>query len=140
MDEIRLEVADRPTPADVAAVDDGLHAYNQQASELTTIQTFGCFARLPNGDMVGGAVGRTWGTACEMQQIWVQEAHRRSGLGTRIVRALEDAARSRGCTLLYLDTFSWQAPKFYLSLGYEVACQFKGFPDGASKFILKKSL
>jgi hypothetical protein len=36
--------------------------------------------------------------------------------------------------------FTFQAPVFYLRLGYEVACEFKGFPNNVSKFIMRKSL
>jgi len=52
----------------------------------------------------------------------------------------EATAIERGCRLIYLDTFSFQAPEFYYRLGYETACRLDGFPDGGSKFILRKSL
>ncbi len=53
---------------------------------------------------------------------------------------VEAEARTRGCALLYLDTFTFQAPAFYLKLGYEVACELKGFPDDVSKFVMRKTL
>ena len=52
----------------------------------------------------------------------------------------EATAIERGCRLIYLDTFTFQAPEFYYGLGYEIACQLDGFPDGGSKFILRKTL
>jgi ribosomal protein S18 acetylase RimI-like enzyme len=138
--DLRVESFDDPAPGDLAAVDDGLDAYNRKTADLDGVRRMGCFARLPGGAVVGGAVGRTWGAACELQQLWVHEAHRRRGLGARLVRAFEDAARRRGCDLLYLDTFTWQAPAFYARLGFRVACEFAGFPGGARKLILRKAL
>ncbi len=56
------------------------------------------------------------------------------------MQKVEAIALERGCRLLYLDTFSFQAPEFYYRLGYETACRLDGFPDGGSKFILRKAL
>jgi len=49
---------------------------------------------------------------------------------------LEQAAVERGATVVYLDTFSFQAPEFYRRCGYAVALRIDGFrtdrqaPDG----------
>jgi hypothetical protein len=53
---------------------------------------------------------------------------------------VEAEARARACVLLYLDTFTFQAPAFYLKLGYDIACEFKGFPNNVSKFVMRKNL
>src|SRR5262245_7927154 len=120
------ETCDVLDPADVAAVDAGLEAFNQQAADFAAIGRFGCFARLASGALIGGAVGRYWGRACELQQLWVREDRRRSGVGSKLVREFEKRARDLGCNLLYLNTFSFQAPDFYRKLGYTVACEFPG--------------
>jgi ribosomal protein S18 acetylase RimI-like enzyme len=95
-----------------------------------------CFARLPCGAVVGGAVGRTWGECCELQQLWVDEARRRQGIGADLVRAFEARASARGCRTFYLHTFSFQAPKLYRSLGYEVAVALEGFAPGIVKYLM----
>ncbi|MGZ9076228.1 MAG: GNAT family N-acetyltransferase [Burkholderiaceae bacterium] len=46
------------------------------------------------------------GAAYERQQIWVDEARRRRGIGAALMRKVEEIALERGCRLLYLDTFS----------------------------------
>ncbi|HEY8945620.1 MAG TPA: GNAT family N-acetyltransferase [Polyangiaceae bacterium] len=129
-----------PLPADAKTIDEGLERFNQSAADFTTSLKFACIARLGSGTVVGGALARWWGRCCELQQVWVDEHHRLHGAGRRLVQMVEVEARRRGCSLLYLDTFSFQAPAFYLKLGYEVACEFKGFPNGVSKFVLRKSL
>jgi ribosomal protein S18 acetylase RimI-like enzyme len=129
-----------PLPPDAQLVDEGLDEFNRRAADFSSSLRFACVARLSSGTVVGGALARWWGRCCELQQLWVREDHRSSGLGRRLVQMVEEAARSRGCALLYLDTFSFQAPAFYRKLGYEVACELKGFPNDVSKFIMRKTL
>ena len=138
--EFRVETRLDPTSADVAPIDQGLHGYNQRAADLGAIRRFACYARRDDGVLAGGALARWWGTACELQQIWVDEALRRRGIGAALMRQVETTAIEHGCEMIYLDTFSFQAPEFYYQLGYHTACRFDGFPDGQSKFILQKSL
>ncbi|MCP3905864.1 MAG: GNAT family N-acetyltransferase [Planctomycetes bacterium] len=137
--DLRWEAVDDPPGPDARVVDEGLDAFNRGAVDLGAVKNFGCFARLESGAIIGGALARRWGTSCELQQIWVDEDHRRRGIGRRLVELVEAHARARGCTLVYLDTFSFQAPAFYRELGYDVACEIGGFPDG-SKFIMRKRL
>ncbi len=140
MQSFHVECLQDPTDVDVAAIDRGLHSYNQRAADLAAIRRFACYAKSSEGTLVGGALARWWGTACELQQIWVDEALRRRGIGALLMREVEAIALERGCRLLYLDTFSFQAPEFYYRLGYETACRLDGFPDCGSKFILRKSV
>jgi ribosomal protein S18 acetylase RimI-like enzyme len=70
----------------------------------------------------------------------VAPAYRRRGVGRRLVELVEAAARARGCALLFLETFSFQARGIYQSLGFEVACELGGFPGGIAKYVLRKVL
>jgi len=67
-------------------VDTGLGASNEAAAPLHDVRPLSCFARLPSGLVVGGAVGRTWGACCELQQLWVSPDHRHQGIGAHLVR------------------------------------------------------
>lgn len=117
-------------------VDAGLGAANDAAAPLHEVERLSCFVRLPSGEVVGGAVGRTWGDYCELQQLWVDRAHRRQGLGTELVRRFEARAFERGCTTFYLETFSFQAPALYRRLGYQVGHELRGFPHGIAKYVM----
>ena len=46
----------------------------------------------------------------------------------------------RGCTTCYLTTFSFQAPRLYRALGYQVAWEVKGFPQGIVKYEMVRPL
>ena len=117
-------------------VDVGLGKSNEAAAPLHEVSPLSCFAREPSGLVVGGALGRTWGTCCELQQLWVEQNHRRRGIGALLVRAFERQAKTRGCHTFYLETFSFQAPSLYLSLGYEVKLELTGFAPGVIKYTM----
>ena len=46
--------------------------------------------------------------------------YRRRGIGSQLIHEFERVAINRGCRTFYLETFSFQAPSLYLSLGYQV--------------------
>jgi GNAT superfamily N-acetyltransferase len=133
---LRFTVHDTVPEPEGALVDAGLDASNAAAAPLQDVVPLSCFARLPSGAVVGGAVGRTWGECCELQQLWVDEARRRQGIGADLVRAFEAHAQARGCRTYYLETFSFQAPSLYRSLGYEVAVALEGFGPGIVKYLM----
>ncbi|MBC7954343.1 MAG: GNAT family N-acetyltransferase [Cytophagales bacterium] len=135
-----LTVHDEVPREDAEVVDVGLGAFNNAFAPLGDSRGFAVMAHMPEGPLVGGAVGRSWGTCCELQQIWVDEAQRRQGVGGRLLLAFEQRARERGCRTVYLETFSFQAPSFYQLHGYEVALQISGFTGEAIKYTLIKLL
>lgn len=137
---IEIAVHDARPDAPCRIVDRGLGESNAAAAPLRTIRPVSAFACLPSGEVVGGAVGRTWGECCELQQLWVHPAHRRCGIGARLVRAIEARARRRGCRLVHLDTFSFQAPDLYRALGYEVRSEIAGFAPGVVKYTMVRML
>ena len=134
-----LTVHDDVQREEASIVDAGLGASNEVAAPIHEVRPLSCFVRLPTGGVVGGAVGRTWGECCELQQLWVEARYRRQGLGARIVREFEQHAAKRGCRTFYLDTFSFQAPAFYRSLGYRPKLELRGFPKGHRKYIMVRS-
>jgi GNAT superfamily N-acetyltransferase len=129
-----------PLPSDAKIIDEGLEQFNRGAADFTSSLKFACVARLRSGTVVGGALARWWGQCCELQQLWVDKHHRSAGVGRRLVQMVEAEARARGCAVIYLDTFTFQAPLFYQKLGYEVACEIQGFPNDVSKFVMRKTL
>jgi GNAT superfamily N-acetyltransferase len=121
-----------------ALVDQGLGKSNEAAAPLHEVQAICCFARGPSGQVVGGAVGRRWGACCELQQLWVEPTYRRQSIGSSLIRAFEAHASTFGCTSFYLETFSFQAPDLYLSLGYKVEYERTVYPHGIVKYHMGK--
>lgn len=137
----RFEIHDAVPPVEARIVDDGLGDANELAApSIATVAQLSCFARDAEGVVIGGALGRTWGECGELQTLWVAPAHRQHGIATRLVRMFESRARERGCRTFYLYTFSFQAPRFYQSLGYRPAHEIRGFPDGIVKYLMMRTV
>ncbi|MCU0775445.1 MAG: GNAT family N-acetyltransferase [Ideonella sp.] len=140
MTPITIEVHDTTASADAAQVDEGIGRFNDEAAPLHEVQSLACYARSGEGVLVGGAVGRLWGPACELLQLWVASEHRRCGHGRALMQAFEHAAAARGARSVHLETFSFQSPDFYRRLGYEPRYERRDFPHGIVKWHLLKRL
>jgi GNAT superfamily N-acetyltransferase len=140
MSEHYVLTAHDDCPGDAAAViDAGLGQFNDAAAPLHDVRPLACVARA-DGTVVGGAIGRRWDQCAELLQLWVREELRGTGLGRRLLLAFEQQAAQHGCTLVILETFSFQAPQFYAALGYAVEHERRAYPHGISKFFMSKTL
>ncbi|MFN3809160.1 MAG: GNAT family N-acetyltransferase [Roseateles asaccharophilus] len=72
--------------------------------------------------------------------MWLLEDRRSQRVDATLMRAFEAQAAARGCELIYLETFSFQAPGFYRRLGYEEAACLQGFAPGLAKYLMRKRL
>ena len=92
------------------------------------------------GNVIGGLIGGTYWGWLYVDIVWVHEAHRRQGIGSKLLIAAECEARHRGCHHVHLDTMSWQAPVFYQKHGYEIVGILPDIPEGHQKYLLQKKL
>ncbi|MGA5139538.1 GNAT family N-acetyltransferase [Streptomyces azureus] len=92
-------------------------------------------------DLAGGLVGYTWATWLHVTYLWVDERHRGAGLGAGLLREAERiASEKRGCRAARLETWDFQAPRFYEKQGYEVVCVVPDYPPGITEYLLTKRL
>jgi ribosomal protein S18 acetylase RimI-like enzyme len=138
MSAASISVHDELPPHESALVDEGIGKANDAAAPLHEVVPLACFARSDTNQVIGGAIGRRWGTCCELQQLWVEPTQRHQGIATQLMAAFEARAQSHGCTHFYLETFSFQAPALYRSLGYTVANALEVFPHGIVKYLMIK--
>lgn len=115
---LAFTLTDKPEPADIKCLSDGLTAHMTGAGHPTEWREFAVFARDENGHIRGGAAGNSGQCAIFIRLLWVHEAERRRGLGRQLLTMAEDEGRRRGCHTAFLDTFSFQAPLYYPQFGY----------------------
>jgi GNAT superfamily N-acetyltransferase len=72
--------------------------------------------------------------------LWVAEPYRRQGIGSRLLAQAEAAARDAHCRGSYVDTFTFQAPKFYEWRGYREFGRLNDHPPGHARIWLLKAL
>jgi ribosomal protein S18 acetylase RimI-like enzyme len=92
------------------------------------------------GSVIGGLLGRVYRFCLYIEILWVDEKFRKYGYGSKLLSKSEEIVREKGCKLIHLDTFSFQAPDFYKRHGFEVFGILDGFPEGIARYYLKKSL
>jgi GNAT superfamily N-acetyltransferase len=136
---MKLEITAEPTQADEEFIMAGTRSYNRAFAEPDG-KNLCVFARDAEGNIIGGLTARTYWQYLDIKFLWVHERHRKEGLGSRIMLAVEAEARSRGCTGAFLDTFCFQARIFYERLGYAEFGRLSGFSGKHERHFMQKSL
>ena len=135
-----LVVNTEPTPDEVQYLEDRLYEFNSAATGITDGEWLAIFVRDDKDRIVAGICGNTWAGCLEIRQLWVDEARRKQGLGTKLFVAAEQEARRRGCRQILLTTFTFQAPAFYAKHGFEVLATVDDHPRGYQHLLLRKRL
>lgn len=133
-------VNETPDDADVRFLDDRINEYNFETTGITDGRIVSFFVRDERGDIIAGLYGWTWGGTCAVRSLWVRAEHRKGGYGTTLMEAAEREALARGCTRIVLSTHSFQAPRFYERLGFEIVGTHFDYPRGHQKHYLRKEL
>ena len=125
--------------ADEKSIVRGLLSYNEKWIGPSNEQPVRFVARDEHG-VVGGLLGHIRWNWLYVAKLWVDERARGGGIGTKLLTAAEDLARSRGCIGASLDTIEYQARPFYEKLGYELFGTLDGYPPGYRQFYMRKKL
>ena len=81
-----------------------------------------------DGELAAGVSGWTWGVTAGIGMTWVRADARGAGLGTQLLTSFEEEARARGCTHVFVTSFTFQAPGFYERHGYREIFRWEGVP------------
>jgi GNAT superfamily N-acetyltransferase len=137
---ITYTTSDAPSEQLASAVGTGLDDHNLSvAPSLNDVKPLAAAAMDEDGQLIGGAIGRTWGLCCELLELWVAPEARKTGIGSGLLIRFENHARQRGCTSFYLTTLSYQAPDFYKKHGYTAIASISGYPHGIVKHLMLKT-
>ena len=71
-----------------------------------------------DGELAAGIVAESVFDTVEVDFLCVKEKFRKHGYGRALLQHMEDAARRDGMKRILLNTYSFQAPDFYRSMGY----------------------
>ena len=72
--------------------------------------------------------------------VFVEEAYRRKGIGTALIREMERRAALMGVDTIRLDTFSWQGKEFYEAMGYRIVGNYENSAGGYAEYFFLKRL
>ena len=124
----------------IKQIEAGLTAFNQATCPDPTAAPLTLSAQNDAGEVMGGLLGSNAYGWLRIDWVWVDEPHRGKGLGTALLRKAEQIAVQRGCHGAHLDTHSFQAPDFYVELGYEPFGELDDYPGKNKRIYLRKRL
>ena len=142
MPDFQFELTTTPAAADLATVKAGMWRYVQSRlpdlpAESEDVSA-ALFARTADGTVIGGVQGNVYWNGLEVEQLWIEETHRRLGLARELMTRLEDFARRHGAVIAYLRTVD--AQPFYERIGYAVYGTLEDRPIGTVLYHMKKRL
>jgi len=70
-------------------------------------------------EIIGGATVYTHTESIYIDILWVADKFRNKGYGSLLIKMVEEEGRAKGCKYSTLDTFAFQAEKFYENHGYK---------------------
>ena len=127
-----------PTLAEIDFLEEQLYEFNSAQTGQDDGRLFGFFIHNDQQEIVAGITGWTWAHACEIERLWVHSDWRGLGYGQALLESAEQEARQRGCRVILIISYSFQAPGFYQKHGYELAWQLFDFPTGHQNCFLVK--
>lgn len=122
---------------------DKIVEYNLTKVPLKQEETFTSLSKVIeiDNEIVGGIVSRMYCWNClYIDTLWVKEEYRNNGFGKVLLKEIERIAKEKGCYLIHLDTFTFQAKDFYIKYGYEIFGVLDDCPKGFKRYFLKKNI
>lgn len=129
-----------PSTQELEFLEDRLYEFNAAQTGQDDGQLFAFLIRNEQQEIVAGISGWTWAQACEIRELWVHSTWRGQDYGSQLLQAAEQEARTRGCQLILLNSYSFQAPGFYQKFGYKLEWRLSDFPPGHQLCYLVKRL
>lgn len=123
-----------------AIIGGGISEYNKQQAGPDNGKNLCFVVQGPDEEIIGGVIGSTHWEWLNIDLMWLKEAFRQQGYGSQLLTKAEEEGRKRGAKYAYLDTFSFQALDFYKKYGYEIFGELNDFPQGHTRYYLKKNL
>lgn len=127
-------------------IDANLHKFNREncewilknTEEKPTKTRYCNFGVYNNDKLIGGAVGYIEWKWYFLDELWIEEEHRKNGIGTKLINEIEKCAKENNLLGVRMETWSFQARGFYEKMGYEIYATFEDCPPGTIDYFLRK--
>jgi len=135
--ELKLENTESERTHELANL---IRAYNRANREPSKSELLNIYLEDEQGNLVAGMVAETFGNWLEIEYLYVSDDLRGQGIGSKILGMAENESRNRGCKYSFVDTFNFQAPKFYKKHGYKEVFALKKYPYTGERYYYTKEL
>ena len=117
-----------------------IRTYNRSNREPSKSEPLNIYLEDEQGNLVAGMVAETFGNWLEIEYLYVSDDLRGQGIGSKILEMAENESRNRGCKYSFVDTFNFQAQKFYEKHGYKEVFSLKNYPYTGERYYYTKEL
>lgn len=122
--------------AQVGEIEDRLYDFNRRATGHDDGRGLAFVIADDGGATVAAVAGWSWGGTAEIQQLWVDAAHRGRGHARALLAAFLDEARRRAVRRVWVTSHDFQAPGLYEKLGFTRLATFDDWPEGHARIVL----
>jgi len=137
----RIERKSNPGEEERLAILRPLRAYNMAQAGDPEPEAIALLVRDENSDeVIGGLYGEIFYRWLFIELLAIPDQARGQGTGSQLMKMAEEAAREKGCTGIWLDTFSFQAPDFYRKHGYSQFGELDVYPADHKRLFFQKRL
>ena len=114
--------------------------YGKEKGVDVNYEDFLFIAKDDDGEIIGAITGHAYYNEVYVGDLIIGKNHRREGLGSKLIKAVEDAFKGKGYDIMTLTTFGFQAPVFYQKLGFEIEFIREQKDTKINKYFLLKKL
>jgi ribosomal protein S18 acetylase RimI-like enzyme len=136
---MNIEIIDDPNQALIDYFDQKISEFNWANWEVNERKHLAVQIKNEQGEVIAGAVARTFGDWLLIKTLWVSEILRGQNIGSQLLAQIEQAGQARGCKKCLLDTLNFQAMPFYQKHGYNVEWVQQGYPKTGCKYFMSKA-
>lgn len=115
---VKIEYSDNFEKLDKMA-DDLLTEYDKENGVEYNFNKFS-FVAIDGNELVGFITGFSYYSEITINNVVVKKGYRGKGIGTKLIRKVEEYFEDKGFNNINLVTNDFQAPKFYEKCGFEL--------------------
>ena len=139
-----IEITTTPNEKDSKTISQGIIDFNNaKIPNLEPIEdevNFFVFVKDEYQKTIGGIRATCYWNTLHIELLWLSEACRGKGVGTKLIKKTEAFAKEQQCEKAFVETTSWQAKPFYEKNGYNLIATINNRPKGHASHYLTKEL
>lgn len=129
-----------PKLRDMDVLTAGLSSYANEKKGLEPAEPFAFFLKDESEKIYGGCNGVLFYGFMYLDQLWVDQSLRGQGIGSELMKKVEEYASEKKCAMITLNTMDWEALEFYKIFGFKVDFSRTGLKNDSTLYYLSKKL
>ncbi|MFN8672739.1 MAG: GNAT family N-acetyltransferase [Candidatus Sericytochromatia bacterium] len=135
-----LEIIEEHTDEDCQELSKKIVSFNERNIPNLNFQRICLLIKNAEGEIKAGLIAVAYWDCVFLDILWVSDELRHLGYGSKLMKRFEEIVKNHNFNLIHLDTFDFQAQKFYKKLGYQVFGVLEDCPKGHKRYYMKKTI